>query len=136
MATIVVVAPSPNFGRIANLVLRNMRLQNDIPVVVGSDQDGCEKALKDYPNAKVFVTRGGTAKALSNISDATIVATRSSFFDIMDSIKKVLQQGAHRIAVVTHNNIIGYKPSKIDKSLPHHLCLHRFGLLLHSSGHR
>ena len=114
MATIVVVAPSPNFGRIANLVLRNMRLQNDIPVVVGSDQDGCEKALKDYPNAKVFVTRGGTAKALSNISDATIVATRSSFFDIMDSIKKVLQQGAHRIAVVTHNNIIGYKPSKID----------------------
>ena len=54
MATIVVVAPSPNFGRIANLVLRNMRLQNDIPVVVGSDQDGCEKALKDYPNATLM----------------------------------------------------------------------------------
>lgn len=75
-----------------------------MPIIVAKNEDAVEK-VKQYPNASVIISRGGTARDLK-YTDKIIVDINISFADIFPSIEKLSRLGSKNIAIISNNHII------------------------------
>lgn len=105
MYPIVIVAPLKKIANVAHEVCKDLNL--DIPIIIANDEMAPAAALK-YKDASVFISRGGTADALTVYTNKTIVNLIANFDDIAIAIEKLIEHKCKNIAVVTSHNIIGY----------------------------
>lgn len=105
MYPIVIVAPLKKIANVAHDVCKDLNL--DIPIIIANDEMA-PSAVLQYKDASVFISRGGTADALTVYTNKTIVNLIANFDDIAIAIEKLIENGCNNIAVVTSHNIIGY----------------------------
>lgn len=110
--SIVFVAPFKTMARKARRVISAMKVE--IPVVIGSDEQGVSK-VGDYSSARILLSRGGTTKLLKQyFPDKVVVDIAASFTEISKGIEELIAKGCRNIAVVTHENIIGLSNSRLS----------------------
>lgn len=93
-------------------------LKLDLPIVVGKMSEIATIAC-NYPQIDVFISRGGTAEALSKFTGKTVVEIKLSIDDILDSIKRICTKGVKKIGVVAHVGLLNdverdYKISDVE----------------------
>jgi len=104
LENILFVAVSPKMADMATRIIKEMKL--NIPVIIGSEIDS-EKVIKSYPDVKIFISRGRTANTLQKLSGKTTVEIKCSIHDILDSIEKLIEKGAYKIAIMVSPQLIG-----------------------------
>lgn len=113
MDNILIVAPFKHLAQLAQRVLAEIHI--DIPIVVGNDLGGFDTLALNYPDAKIFISRGGSAKALrQKFPDRVVIDIYASFYDVAIGIEALIRRGCRNIGVVTHDNIIGMTSADIS----------------------
>ncbi len=111
-SSILFVAPFKSMAQRGQRVIN--ALHADIPIVVGNDEEGASLAA-NYPEAKILISRGGTTKELMRCyPDKTVVDIQASFTDISKAIEDLIARGCSKIAVITHENLIGHAASLLS----------------------
>ncbi len=111
ISSILFVAPFKSMAQRARRVMHKMQV--DFPIVIGNDEVGAAQVYK-YPEAKILISRGGTTKELMRCyPDKTVVDIPASFTDISKAIEFLIAKGCIKIAVITHENIIGLAASTL-----------------------
>lgn len=119
---ILFVAVSQNMANLAEKLCFEMDLQ--IPIVVGSITD-CEALVKCKPNVDVFISRGGTADRLQQLSGKHVVHITCSIHDILEPIRKLTANGINKVAVLAGPTLIGedtYNYKIADTEIYMHPC--------------
>ena len=83
MDSVLFIAPQKEIAQVARKVLDELNIS--MPIIVAKNEDAVEK-VKQYPNASVIISRGGTARDLKKYTDKIIVDINISFADIFPSI--------------------------------------------------
>lgn len=78
----------------------------DITVTV-SKMEEVSSVIASYPDTEVYISRGGTARALQHFTDKPVVELSSSSDELLDAIQIIAQKGIDKIAVVSHPEFIG-----------------------------
>ena len=65
MDNILIVAPFKHLAKLAQRVLAEMHI--DIPIVIGNDLGGFDNLALNYPNTKIFISRGGTSTVINSV---------------------------------------------------------------------
>jgi hypothetical protein len=104
LGKIVFAAVSQSMADLVQEVSRAMNF--DITVTVSKMEEVSQIAAA-YPDSEVYISRGGTARALQNVTDKPVVELSSSTDEILDAIQSIAQKGIDKIAVVSHPGIIG-----------------------------
>ena len=103
MDSVLFIAPQKEIAQVARKVLDELNIS--MPIIVAKNEDAVEK-VKQYPNASVIISRGGTARDLKKYTDKIIVDINISFADIFPSIEKLSRLGSKNIAIISNNHII------------------------------
>ena len=103
MDSILFIAPQKEIAQVAQKVLNNLNIS--MPVIIAKNEEAVQKT-KQYPNASVIISRGGTARDLKKYTDKIIVDINISFADIFPSIEKLSRLGSKNIAIISNNHII------------------------------
>lgn len=104
MDNILFVAVSEQMADVANKLLKEMKL--NIPVTISSEKES-QKIINDYSEVEVFISRGRTATTLQDLSGKTVVEIVCSIHDILNSVQKLIEKGAHKIAIMVSEALIG-----------------------------
>lgn len=104
MEKVLFVAVSQSMADLAAQVTTAMGL--NIAIIVSRMED-VERVVASYPETEVYISRGGTARALQKLTDRPVVELASSIDELMESIQKIAAAGVHKLAVVSHPSIIG-----------------------------
>ena len=111
--SILFISPYRHLAQTARHVIASMGLK--IPVEISYDYQAL-KVLKNYPDVKIVISRGGTLKFLGGRTDLALVNIGSSIFDLMEALEVLTKNGCKKIAVVTQDNIQGLKSGTINLS--------------------
>ena len=111
--SILFISPYRHLAQTARHVIALMGLK--IPVEISYDYQAL-KVLKNYPDVKIVISRGGTLKFLGGRTDLALVNIGSSIFDLMEALEVLTKNGCKKIAVVTQDNIQGLKSGTINLS--------------------
>lgn len=109
--SIIFISPYRHLAETARHVIASMGLK--IPVEISYDYEAL-KVLKNYPEARIVISRGGTLRFLSGRPDITTVNIGSSILDLLEAIEVLSTHGCKKIAVVTQDNILGFKQGNIS----------------------
>lgn len=104
MDKILFVAVSQSMADLARQITTAMGL--DITIVVSTMYE-IPDVVQRYSNIGVYISRGGTARALQQVSDKTVIAIDFSVNEVLEAFQKVLLHGVNKIAVISHPSIIG-----------------------------
>lgn len=104
MDSILFVAVSEQMADVANKLLKEMKLS--IPVIISSEKES-QKIIDDYPEVEVFISRGRTATTLQDLSGKNVVEIVCSIHDILNSMQKLIEKGAHKVAIMVSEALIG-----------------------------
>jgi Methyl-accepting chemotaxis protein len=104
MGNILFVAVSEQMADVANKLLKEIKL--NIPVIISSEKES-QKIINDYPEVDVFISRGRTATTLRDLSGKTVVEIVCSIHDILNSVQKLTEKGADKIAIMVSEALIG-----------------------------
>lgn len=108
MHPIVIVAPFRQMATLSKQVCQDLNLK--LPIVIATDEQAI-RAVQEYKDTSIFISRGGTAETLSFYSNKTVVNLTANFDDICLALSELIALGCKNIAVVTRHNIIGYSNS-------------------------
>lgn len=116
MENILFVAVSQKMADLASRVLAEMGFS--IPIAVSTSTE-IQAVVNSHPNAEVFVSRGRSAKVLTEVSGKPVVEITSSINDILEPIEKLSAKGINKIAVIASAKLIGenahdYKLGELD----------------------
>ena len=112
--SILFISPYRHLAQTARHVIASMGLKK-IPAEISYDYQAL-KVLKNYPDVKIVISRGGTLKFLGGRTDLALVNIGSSIFDLMEALEVLTKNGCKKIAVVTQDNIQGLKSGTINLS--------------------
>ncbi|QJW47591.1 chemotaxis protein [bacterium BFN5] len=103
MEDILFVAPSSYVAQSASKVIAEMGMQ--IPVEIKNMQEAVTVA-ETYPNVKIIISRGGTAKIIQDKTGKTVIGIKASMRDLLDPIGKVASLGINKIGLVANCHMI------------------------------
>lgn len=103
MESILFIAPSQSIAQIAVKVISEMGLS--IPIEIGANQRAIDLA-RAYPDIGVIISRGGTAEALKQMNDKTVVELTVATGDLLTSVNRIAATGVNKIGVVGRRNMI------------------------------
>ncbi|KYZ76854.1 chemotaxis protein [Anaerosporomusa subterranea] len=103
MEPILFVAPSPKMAEEAKQITAAMGISLDI---VTSNMGDAKSVALSYPDAKIMISRGGTAQALRQLSGKTVIEITATICDILDPVQRVAIAGVKKIAVVAHQSVL------------------------------
>ncbi|GBG57827.1 chemotaxis protein [Sporomusaceae bacterium FL31] len=103
MEDILFVAPSSYVAQSASKVIAEMGLQ--IPVEIKNMQEAITVA-ETYPDVKIIISRGGTAKIIQDKTGKTVIGIKASMRDLLDPIDKVASHGIDKIGIVANCHMI------------------------------
>ncbi|MCR5536213.1 MAG: sigma 54-interacting transcriptional regulator [Succinivibrio sp.] len=101
---ILFIAPYSHMAVLAQSVINSLKLK--IPVIEAYDYKAIE-ALREYPNTRIVISRGGTSNFLRGVPGITVVDLTASFYDVAKSVTNLLKEGCRKIAVISQDNVIG-----------------------------
>lgn len=101
---ILFVAVSQSMADLARKVTEAMGL--DITIIVSTMYE-VKRVIQSYPDIDVYISRGGTARALQQLSDKPVIVIDFSINEMLEAFQKVLLRGVDKIAVISHPSIIG-----------------------------
>lgn len=108
--SILLISPYQHLAKTARHVITSMGLK--IPVEVSNDYEAL-KVLKNYPQARIVISRGGTLRFLNSRTELTTVNIGTSIWDLLEAIELLCKNGCKKIAAVTQDNILGFKHGEI-----------------------
>ena len=101
---ILFVAVSQSMADLARQVTTAMGL--NITIVVSTMYE-VANVVQSYPDIDVYISRGGTARALQQISDKPVIIIDFSINEMLEASQKAFLHGVDKIAVISHPSIIG-----------------------------
>lgn len=104
MGNIVFVAVSQSMAKLAEQLCSEMDLR--IPIIVTSLEE-CEELIKKNPNVDVFISRGGIADKLQQLSGKSVVYITCSIHDILNTIDKLASREVNKIGILAGRALIG-----------------------------
>jgi len=104
MEPILFIAKSQTMANLAAQVTGKMKV--DIAITI-SNRSEAKMAAMHYPDTSVYISRGGTAKALRQLTDKAVVELRLTLGDLLEPIHRIAARGIDKIAVVASTDLIG-----------------------------
>lgn len=104
MEPILFIAKSQTMANLAAQVTEKMGI--DIAITI-SNRTEVQKVAMDYPDISVYISRGGTARALRQLHGKAVVELRPTLGELLGPISKVASKGIHKIAIVASTDLIG-----------------------------
>lgn len=104
MEQILFVAPTETIANNARQVGAKMDIS--FPIVT-SKLDEIGDVVKQYPDIHVFISRGGLAERLGEITDSTVIEIKATLHDTFQAIQKIATVNIDKIAVCLHSSATG-----------------------------
>jgi methyl-accepting chemotaxis protein len=104
MENILFIAVSKKMADLAARVTAEMGL--NIPITVSTSTE-IQQVMNKYSNTEVFISRGRSARALTELSNKPVVEITSSINDVLVPIQKLASKGISKIAVIASAKLIG-----------------------------
>lgn len=104
MAKILFVAVSQSMAELAQRVSAEMGA--GVNVVVSKVKD-VSQTIKNYPDACVYISRGGTAAALQKTTGLAVIELSASIDELLEAIGELIVAGIKKIALASHPGLIG-----------------------------
>ncbi|MCL6454215.1 MAG: sigma 54-interacting transcriptional regulator [Alicyclobacillus sp.] len=105
MSEIVVYAPYPNLADIA-AAIRVHRGHSVSVCAVQSRELSQRPDLMPGPDARVLVSRGGTAKLLRSRTSLPVIEIQVTAYDVLRAVSDAARAGCRRVALITPANIM------------------------------
>lgn len=104
MEKILFVAVSQGMADLVTQATASMGV--NIAIVVSGVKD-LSKRIAAYPDIGVYISRGGIAQALQQLTGRTVIELSSTIDDLLEPVQKLTAAGVRRIAVSAHPSLIG-----------------------------
>lgn len=108
MSKILFVAVSQSMADLVKQVSNTMGL--DIAVTV-SKMEEVSKVIALHHDIEVYISRGGTARALQKLTESPVVELSASIDEMLEAIQHISNNAIDKIAVVSNPSIIGERAS-------------------------
>ncbi|MDR3563256.1 MAG: PAS domain S-box protein [Negativicutes bacterium] len=103
MESILFVTTAPLVGASAKKVMAEMGI--NIPMIAGNLKD-VQDVVRNNPEVGVFISRGGTAEALSWSTGKPVVYITATLCDFLQPIHRLVARGHTKIAIVANHTLI------------------------------
>jgi methyl-accepting chemotaxis protein len=104
MEPILFIAKSQTMADLAAQITDKMEIEIAITI---SSRTEVQKVVVNYPDISVYISRGGTAKALRQQQGNIVVELRPTLGELLEPIHKIASKGINKIAVVASTDLIG-----------------------------
>lgn len=102
---IMIVAPYEKLARMAEEIAKHFPYS--VGVQVSQSSQLKDDAVVDlYPQTRIFISRGGTAKHLRKATGRPVIEIPVTAYDVLSAISETARLGYKRIAIITPSNIL------------------------------
>ncbi|MBP2666297.1 MAG: methyl-accepting chemotaxis sensory transducer [Firmicutes bacterium] len=105
MEAILFVAPSEKMAETAQRSIAELGV--NMPVITVLKIDMLPRAIEQYLDIDLYISRGGMAEALSQMPGKTVIEIRASLSDLFGAIERIVVAGVHKIGVVLQRASLG-----------------------------
>jgi methyl-accepting chemotaxis protein len=96
------VAPTEKMAETAAQIVSEMGVS--LPIIVVSKVSDAQDMLGRYPDINIYISRGGVAEVLSELSGKTVIEIKANTSDLFAAIQQLADLGINKIGVVAQRS--------------------------------